>query len=182
MRRDISQPIVPPIEALDPLQALLAGRAASGLWEQSGQDIIKTTTDALLVLLRSGVDSTHAIYGARVRKAIDALVAELDASPSSESTLVELALGTAWLLTHGPRTRRMLEAIAQKRPELLACSLAHERPRRSGARRCARERLRSASTMAADDGRPRCDDPLRRARYATSTALQLAREADGPDR
>ncbi len=93
----------------DPALAVLEGQGASGLWEESGRDPVELTVDALLVLLRLGLTSAHAVYGAQIKKAVDALLAAVAAAPSIEARLRELALAVAWLLSSGRRTRHGIE-------------------------------------------------------------------------
>ncbi len=97
---------------LDPTQERLARQSASGLWE--GDDPLEATIAALVFCVRENIDAAHPVHGAQIRKAIDALLAHLEASPP-EAALLELALGVAWALTTGPRTRRTIEDIARKR-------------------------------------------------------------------
>ncbi len=99
----------------DPVLALLSRQAASGLWEEPGRDPVAATVDALLALLRLGLSTSHPIHGAQLRKAVDALLARLAAPlvPSLEPRVRELALGVAWLLASGRRTRRAIEDAAR---------------------------------------------------------------------
>jgi len=92
----------------DPQLALLSRQAASGLWEEDGRDPIEATALALLALLRLGLSTSHPVHGAQLKKAVEALLAHL-ASASSGARVRELALGVAWLLASGRRTRRTIE-------------------------------------------------------------------------
>ena len=92
----------------DPVVAILGHQLASGLWLGGGQsDDVKATVRALLALLGLGVTSSHALYGAQVKKAVDALVA---LAPSLAPASAELGLGAAWLAGTGHRTRKAVEA------------------------------------------------------------------------
>ena len=96
---------------------LLEQQLASGLWAGSGAGAepvrqARATALALLELLRQGITSTHAIHGAQVKKAVEALLAlvpQLTAAPE----VAELALGVAWLVAAGPRTRAKITQAAQ---------------------------------------------------------------------
>ncbi len=96
----------------DPALDILARQAASGLWEKPGSDATLVTIDALLGLLRLGLSTTHGVYGAQMKKAIDALLERLAATTVPPRTR-ELALGLAWLLTSGRRTRTAIEDAAK---------------------------------------------------------------------
>lgn len=89
----------------DPLTALLERQSASGMWEEAGRDPIEATVDALLVLVRLGITTSHPVHGAQAKKAGDALLAALAAAPRLAPKLAELALAALWLLSTGRRTR-----------------------------------------------------------------------------
>ncbi|HEY8077238.1 MAG TPA: VIT domain-containing protein [Labilithrix sp.] len=114
-------------KTLDPILELLERQAASGLWEQAGRPTLACSVDAMLVLLRAGVGADHAVHGAQVKKAIDALVDEAlrVADPKSVNDVV-LALALAWLLASGRRTRRAIEDAARGRADLPATSFSDE--------------------------------------------------------
>jgi Ca-activated chloride channel family protein len=113
-------------ESVDRPGALLSRQAASGLWEEGG-DATASTVDALVALLRSGLSTSHAIYGAQIKKAIEALLMHLQ-DARVEPALRELALGVAWLLASGRRTRRAIEDAARASVDLtaLAATLGDE--------------------------------------------------------
>ncbi|WNG43767.1 VWA domain-containing protein [Archangium minus] len=96
---------------------LLERQLASGLWEGTGTGPepvrqARATALALLELLRQGITSSHALHGAQVKKAVDALLA-LVPQLSSAPDVAELALGVAWLVAAGPRTRGKIAEAAQ---------------------------------------------------------------------
>jgi len=93
--------------------SLLARQGASGLWEEPGRDVIAVTAQALLALLRLGVSAGHPVYGAQIKKAIDALLAHVQSTRGSSSAAAELALGVAWLVSTGRRTRGAIEDAAR---------------------------------------------------------------------
>ena len=96
---------------------LLERQLASGLWVGTGAGAepvrqARTTALALLLLLRQGITSSHALHGAQVKKAVEALLAllpQLGGAPD----VAELALGVAWLVAAGPRTRGRITQAAQ---------------------------------------------------------------------
>ncbi|MBJ6760091.1 VWA domain-containing protein [Myxococcaceae bacterium JPH2] len=101
----------------DGVVALLGRQLANGLWAGTGTGAepvrqARATALVLLELLRQGVTSGHALHGAQVKKAVDALLA-LVAQLSGEPAVAELALGVAWLVAAGPRTRGRIEQAAK---------------------------------------------------------------------
>lgn len=103
-----------PTTPSDPILAILSQQSASGLWESTGRDPILVTIDALLVLVRAGITTAHAIHGAQTKKAVDALLEALTAEGAVDPKIVELALGVAWLLSTGRRTRTAIRDAATK--------------------------------------------------------------------
>lgn len=97
----------------DPVLAILAKQSASGLWEEVHRDPVELTVQAMLSLVRLGLSSRHMIHGGQIKKAVDALLARLGANRATDVKLRELALGVAWLLASGPRTRQDIEAAAK---------------------------------------------------------------------
>jgi Ca-activated chloride channel family protein len=104
--------------APDPITAMLERQSASGMWEEAGRDPIEVTVDALLVLMRLGITTSHPVHGAQARKAVDALLAALGAAPAVAPKLVELALAALWLLSTGRRTRLAIKDATSARPGL----------------------------------------------------------------
>jgi Ca-activated chloride channel family protein len=98
-------PSASPPPARDPLTTMLERQSASGMWEEPGRDPIEVTVDALLVLVRMGISTSHPVHGAQTKKAVDALLEALTASPKVDPKLAELALAALWLLSTGRRTR-----------------------------------------------------------------------------
>ena len=101
---------------------LLARQLASGLWEGTGAGPepvrqARATAMALLELLRQGITSNHALHGAQVKKAVEALLT-LASQLSGAPEVAELALGVAWLVAAGPRTRGRIAQAAQPLPGL----------------------------------------------------------------
>ncbi|WP_095979163.1 VIT domain-containing protein [Melittangium boletus] len=97
--------------------ALLGQQLASGLWAGQGVGTepvrqARATALALLELLRQGITSTHPLHGAQVKKAVEALLA-LMPSLDKASDVAELALGVAWLVSAGPRTRGRISQAAK---------------------------------------------------------------------
>jgi Ca-activated chloride channel homolog len=99
----------PAPEPSDPILALLSKQAASGLWEEVGKDPIETTAATLVALLRLGVTAAHAVHGALIKKAVEALLERFTQSRPKDARLVQLALGVAWLTVTGRRTKKQIE-------------------------------------------------------------------------
>jgi Ca-activated chloride channel family protein len=96
---------------------LLGQQLASGLWAGTGRGSepvrqARATALALLELLRQGITSGHALHGGQVKKAVEALLALLP-SLGDASGVAELALGVAWLVSAGPRTRGRISQAAR---------------------------------------------------------------------
>ncbi len=101
----VTTSVTPP--STDPILALLPAQLASGLWGPSGDEPelqAKATARAMLELLRAGIGAAHALYGAQVKKAIDAS-RKLAARLQGEPALREILVGLAWLLAEGKRLR-----------------------------------------------------------------------------
>ena len=115
--RDQAMPETPPAYAADPLVQLLGQQLASGLWDapNSGDDQevhrARATARALLTLLQAGVTTQHPLYGTQVKKAVEALVQLAGQLVPHAVQAAEWALGVAWLVASGQRTRREIEAI-----------------------------------------------------------------------
>ncbi|MBN8229526.1 VWA domain-containing protein [Corallococcus macrosporus] len=110
-----------PIAAED-VGVLLGQQLANGLWAGAGEGPepvrqARATARVLLVLLREGITSSHPLHGAQVKKAVDALLA-LAAQLTQAPDVAELALGVAWLVAAGPRTRGRIEQAAKPLPGL----------------------------------------------------------------
>jgi Ca-activated chloride channel family protein len=113
-----------PTEGAD-VTALLSQQLASGLWAGTGSGPepvrqARATALALLELLRQGITSNHALHGAQVKKAVEALLS-LAAGLTGVPEVAELALGVAWLVAAGPRTRSRIVQAAQPLAGLSAC-------------------------------------------------------------
>ncbi len=106
-----------PALATDGGMGLLEQQLASGLWAGTGAGAepvrqARATALALLELLRQGITSSHPLHGPQVKKAVEALLAlvpQLGGAPD----VAELALGVAWLVAAGPRTRGRIAQAAQ---------------------------------------------------------------------
>jgi Ca-activated chloride channel family protein len=100
----------------DPVVAVLNRQLASGLWDTPDSDDTehvrhaRATAAALLALLRAGVTTTHALHGGQVKKAVQALLTLSGELTANHPHVAELALGVAWLVTTGRRTRAAIEA------------------------------------------------------------------------
>ncbi|NNB88117.1 VWA domain-containing protein [Corallococcus exiguus] len=101
---------------------ILGQQLANGLWAGTGEGPepvrqARATARVLLVLLREGITSSHPLHGAQVKKAVDALLA-LASQLGQAPDVAELALGVAWLVAAGPRTRGRIEQAAKPLPGL----------------------------------------------------------------
>lgn len=123
----------------DPITATLERQSASGLWEEPGRNPIEVTVDALLVLVRLGVSTSHAVHGAQTKKAVDALLDALAGAPALEPKLAELALAVLWLLSTGRRTRLAIKEATLRRVGLegLAAALGQDQEVRAHVERIA---------------------------------------------
>ncbi|MCY1036640.1 VIT domain-containing protein [Corallococcus sp. BB11-1] len=120
-------PVLSVAESVDGLAAedvtsVLGRQLANGLWAGAGEGPeavrqARATARVLLVLLREGITSSHPLHGAQVKKAVDALLA-LASQLTQAPDVAELALGVAWLVAAGPRTRGRIEQAAKPLPGL----------------------------------------------------------------
>ncbi len=108
-----------PSTAARPLDRTLARQLASGLWADAASPaatddtaLVRGTAFALLELVQEGVTTAHALYGAQVRKAIDALVPLAVRVAATAPRLAELALAAALLAASGARTRKVVADAA----------------------------------------------------------------------
>src|SRR5262249_17116625 len=94
--------------AYDPIAALLLTQRASGLWGPDGNDELAAaaTAEALVQLLRAGITTSHPVYAAQIKKAIDAARELARAVAAKTPALAELLVAAAWLLADGKRLRR----------------------------------------------------------------------------
>ncbi|RYZ36984.1 MAG: VWA domain-containing protein [Myxococcaceae bacterium] len=108
--------------AAEDVGGLLGQQLANGLWAGTGEGPeavrqARATARVLLVLLREGITSNHPLHGAQVKKAVDALLA-LAPQLTQAPDVAELALGVAWLVAAGHRTRGRIEQAAKPLPGL----------------------------------------------------------------
>ena len=98
------------------LERTLEAQRASGLWDASAASLA-ATIDALRVLVREGLTTSHPVYGGNAKKAVEAVVAAA-ARASIPAAERELALLLAYLVASGPRSRAaVLEALRVHAPE-----------------------------------------------------------------
>src|SRR5262249_13881408 len=78
---------------------------ASGLWGPDGNDELAAaaTAEALVQLLRAGITTSHPVYAAQIKKAIDAARELARAVAAKKPALAELLVAAAWLLADGKR-------------------------------------------------------------------------------
>ncbi|MEZ4298304.1 MAG: VIT and VWA domain-containing protein [Polyangiaceae bacterium] len=100
------------------LGALFSQQLASGLWGASGSsdsDMLVATTECLSLCVRSGVDSSHSVYGAQIVKAVEALtelIEKLLSRGEAEEAAVRGLLAAAAVST-GKRARGRLAKVAE---------------------------------------------------------------------
>jgi Ca-activated chloride channel family protein len=102
----------PPPPPSDPVVAILGRQTAAGLWEAAGKSAVDATVDALMALLRLDATAAHPIYGAQIKKAVEALLARLGSDAVAPGAR-DAAFGLAWLLASGRRTRQVVESAAK---------------------------------------------------------------------
>lgn len=102
---------------IDEPVTIMARQLASGLWSESDdRSAVRETSLALWRLYCAGVNTTHAMYGTPVKKAVEALLERVKKLAVSDAVLVSFALGVAWLIATGRRTRTDIEAVASAVP------------------------------------------------------------------
>ena len=75
---------------------------------------MRATARALLTLLDAGITTSQGLYAAQVKKAVEALIKLVARSPQVDAKVAELALGVAFLVATGGRTRKEIEGIIKK--------------------------------------------------------------------
>lgn len=99
---------------------LLKLQLASGHFPAGGstepEALLRATTAALVQLHGAGILATHPLYGGQVKKAVDAILGLVgaDAASSFSRELLVAALGAAWLVSTGRRTRAQLEPASRE--------------------------------------------------------------------
>jgi len=102
----------------EPAQALFGRQLASGLWEddtKTDAGRLMATARALALFARSDIDTSHAVYGAQVKKAVEAilrLAGELGARGEAEREVMA-ALTAAFLVASGRRLRGQVVDLAR---------------------------------------------------------------------
>jgi Ca-activated chloride channel family protein len=105
----------------DPLAALFERQLASGLWE--GADAsdgarLRATAATLLACHRAGIDTAHPIYGAQIKKAIEAVLrvaAELAGRGDGEGAIAP-GIVAAFLVAAGRRVRAQVLSAVRASP------------------------------------------------------------------
>jgi Ca-activated chloride channel family protein len=101
----------------DPIAALFARQLASGLWQDDDGPALATAR-ALEMCAEQRIDTTHPVYGAQVKKAIEALCAWA-ADPQADAAGLTLALAAALQIAAGKRLQAEIRA-AQSQVDLRA--------------------------------------------------------------
>jgi Ca-activated chloride channel family protein len=100
------------------LEGVLQAQRASGLWD--GPGALTATIAALRTLVREGITTSHAVYGANAKKAVEAVVVAA-ASAAIPPHDREAALLLAYLVASGRKSRALvLDAIRAHAPGLEA--------------------------------------------------------------
>ncbi|HRI67209.1 MAG TPA: VIT and VWA domain-containing protein [Polyangium sp.] len=104
--------------AVNDLGSVFARQLASGLWESrdgSDKGYLLATTAVLERCVREGIDTSHAVYGAQVIKAVDALcpLVEKNALAGTDDNEVIRSLLVMAAVSTGKRARTRLEALAK---------------------------------------------------------------------
>jgi Ca-activated chloride channel family protein len=101
------------------LERTLESQRASGLWD-ANDTTLALTIAALRVLVREGLTTSHPIYGANAKKAIDAVVAAASSTRIAAAER-ETALLLSFLVASGRKSRAaVLDAIRAHAPALEA--------------------------------------------------------------
>jgi Ca-activated chloride channel family protein len=122
-------------DAGDALRALLGAKLASGLWDENDPTAdenlrrARATARRLLELASLGITAAHPLHGAQIKKAVEALLALVPQLPNTkdDAKVAELALGAAWLVSSGRRTRHTIEAEMTRLAVSLRGRLADEK-------------------------------------------------------
>jgi Ca-activated chloride channel family protein len=123
--KSVANPIVQ-----DP-SSTMSQQLASGLWSESDdRSAVRDTARALWSLFTQGVTTAHPMYGTPVKKAIEALLDRVKKLAATDESLAAFALGVAWLVATGRRTRGDVEALAAANPQC-AGKLSDERAARA---------------------------------------------------
>lgn len=103
----------------DPLTSLFARQLAGGLWEgdrEGDEGRAAATERALAACAAQGIDSAHAVYGAQVKKAVEALCALARGEQGVAAATLRAALTTALRVASGRRllaeVKAAIEALA----------------------------------------------------------------------
>ncbi len=116
--------------AIDPA-SVMGKQLASGLWsERDDRAAVRETALALWSLTQQNINSTHPMYGTPVKKAVEALLERVKKLSATDGALATFALGVAWLIATGRRTRTDIEAVAATIPAC-ASKLGDERATRA---------------------------------------------------
>ncbi|MDP3277372.1 MAG: VIT domain-containing protein [Deltaproteobacteria bacterium] len=106
-------------------EGAVQAQLASGLWDDASTEAaLRHNALTLWALVEQGVDSTHAMYGTPVKKAVEAILLLLDRVGFVPDSLRAMVLAVAWLASSGRRTRGSIETRAAGVSEL---SLGDER-------------------------------------------------------
>lgn len=101
-------------KASDDPAEIMGRQLASGLWSDGNdRDAVEQTARALWSLYTASISSAHPMYGTPIKKAVDALLERVRRLSATDEKLAAFALGVAWLIATGRRTRGEIEATAR---------------------------------------------------------------------
>ncbi len=107
-----------------PLERTLESQRASGLWD-ADETSLTATLAALAVLVREGITTSHAVYGANAKKAVDAIV-KIAGKAAITASARETALLLAYLVASGRKSRAAVMDTIQAQFPAAAARLADE--------------------------------------------------------
>ncbi|MFO0557711.1 MAG: VIT domain-containing protein [Polyangiales bacterium] len=122
-RREEAAPVAQPAKTalLEDPATIMARQLASGLWsERDDRSAVRETALALWSLVLLSVNSTHPMYGTPVKKAVEALLLRVKSLSPADAALASFALGVAWLIATGRRSRSEIESAASAIPACAA--------------------------------------------------------------
>jgi Ca-activated chloride channel family protein len=107
----------PSSPSVEDAAAIMGRQLASGLFsEADDRAAVRETAIALWKLAQQHVNSTHPMFGTPVKKAVEAMLERVKKLGAKDQSLAAFALGVAWLVATGRRTRSDIESVASNNP------------------------------------------------------------------
>ncbi len=117
VREEKPAPNAPSQATAEDAAAIMGRQLASGLFsEADDRAAVRETAIALWKLAQQNINSTHPMFGTPVKKAVEAMLERVKKLGAADQTLAAFALGVAWLVATGRRTRSDIESVASKNP------------------------------------------------------------------